>query len=491
MDYALARLWESWGVRPDAVLGHSVGEYAAACFAGVFSLEDGLRLIAERGRLMQALPRGGAMAAVLAPEERVAALVAPRPDRLADRRAQRAGQRRPVRRRGRRERGLARNWRRKAFAAQRLTVSHAFHSPLLDPMLDGLERAAGADRVSSSADRPCVQRHRPAFRGRRSARRRLLAEAQPRGGAFRGRHPGAGRARLRRLRRSGPGADSSRRWAANACRPARASGLPSLRKGQDDWACCWSGLASLFVHGVKVDWRGFDRPYARNRVPLPTYPFARERYWLETNRVAQARARAASWSRAAPAIRCSASGCRPRCPPPQFAAQWSLRKLPYLADHKVQGAVVAPGAAYLETALAAARDVFGEGAHDLENVTFSQPLFLSEGRPHAVELVLEAEASGRSPFQFFQAPADGDPKAAWTLHASGAVRRAWDDAPPRPWCADLGEVQSRCTEELDRPTCYRKIERARPGLRPRVPGHRLRLEAAGGGGGAGSACRNR
>ncbi len=83
VDYALARLWESWGVRPEALLGHSVGEYAAARFSGVFSLEDGLRLIAERGRLMQALPRGGAMAAVLTPEERVAAIVARNPDRLA------------------------------------------------------------------------------------------------------------------------------------------------------------------------------------------------------------------------------------------------------------------------------------------------------------------------------------------------------------------------------------------------------------------------
>ncbi len=126
-----------------------------------------------------------------------------------------------------------------------------------------------------------------------------------------------------------------------------------------------------------------------------------------------------------------------------------------MADHKVQGAVVAPGAAYMETALAAAREVLGEGVHELENVTFAQQLFLSEGRPHSVELVLEAEASGRSSFQFFQAPADGDPKAAWTLHVSGAVRRVWDDAAPRAWCANLGEARAHCTEERDRAACYR------------------------------------
>src|SRR5439155_794470 len=141
LECALARLWQSWGVEPDVVIGHSVGEYAAACVAGVFSLEDGLELIAERGRLMQELPRAGEMAAVFAGEERVKAALAPYaeevsvasvngPEEVAISGASRAVQ------------AVLETLKADGIVAHKLNVSHAFHSHLIEAMLDAFERAA-------------------------------------------------------------------------------------------------------------------------------------------------------------------------------------------------------------------------------------------------------------------------------------------------------------------------------------------------------------
>ncbi len=138
VEYALARLWESWGVRPDALLGHSVGEYPAACLAGVFSLEDGLRLIAERARRMQELPGSGQMAAILTSEAEVAAELARYGARLSiaavngPENVVVSGETDAVRQ-------IVNHFQAAGTACQALTVSHAFHSAQLDPMLDGFE----------------------------------------------------------------------------------------------------------------------------------------------------------------------------------------------------------------------------------------------------------------------------------------------------------------------------------------------------------------
>ncbi|HVV72359.1 MAG TPA: type I polyketide synthase, partial [Verrucomicrobiae bacterium] len=142
LEFALSELWQSWGVQPSFVLGHSVGEYVAACLAGVFTVEDGLKLVAERARLIQALPAGGAMAAVMAPAETVREALQSAATRVSI--AAVNGPRQTViSGAGAEVERLVRQFATAGIVAKALVVSHAFHSPLLEPMLDEFERSVG------------------------------------------------------------------------------------------------------------------------------------------------------------------------------------------------------------------------------------------------------------------------------------------------------------------------------------------------------------
>ncbi|NEO36797.1 MAG: type I polyketide synthase [Moorea sp. SIOASIH] len=280
LEYALYELWRSWGIQPDGVIGHSVGEYVAACVAGVYNLEDGLKLIAERARLMQALPPGGEMAAVLAPEAEVRAAIAPYADQVAI--ASINGPENIV------ISGVASGvqavvteLQTKGVDVRPLKVSHAFHSPLVEPMLDAFEQHAAQINTSepqieliSSVTGKRVEAGEVTSPGywRRQVRQSVkfavaMETLQAQGYEVFveiGPHPvmlGMGRQCL---------APETGVW------------LPSLRRGQSDWQQLLQSLASLSVQGVKVDWSGFDQDYQRHIVPLPTYPFQRTRYWIET-----------------------------------------------------------------------------------------------------------------------------------------------------------------------------------------------------------------
>src|SRR5262249_21419882 len=146
-EYALFSLLEAWGVRPAAVMGHSIGEYAAACAAGVFGMEDGLRLVAERGRLMQALPSGGAMLAVLASERDVRASLAGHAETAvaavnAEDEIVVSGPRAAID-------DLERAWGSRGVRARKLAVSHAFHSPLMEPVREALRDVLARARFAA------------------------------------------------------------------------------------------------------------------------------------------------------------------------------------------------------------------------------------------------------------------------------------------------------------------------------------------------------
>jgi acyl transferase domain-containing protein/SAM-dependent methyltransferase/acyl carrier protein len=275
VEVALAELLMSWGIRPAAALGHSVGEYAAACAAGVLSLEDGLRLISERGRLMQSLPPGGGMVAVLADEAVVRRAIASFPS-LSVAALNGPGNHvvsGPLHDLARVTRHLSES----GALTQELAVSHAFHSALLDPMLSELERAAGAIPYGD-AKFPVVS----------NVTGRIAVGDDMRSGSYWRDH----------ARKPVRFADGVRTLRALSCNTFVEIGpapilsgmarriiddpdiacLPTLRRGGADVQVLLDCVGALYAKGVNLNFGAMTHG-SWQRLRLPTYPFERSRYW--------------------------------------------------------------------------------------------------------------------------------------------------------------------------------------------------------------------
>jgi amino acid adenylation domain-containing protein len=271
LEYALAGLWRLWGAEPAGMLGHSLGEYAAACVADVFSLEDGLKLVAERGRLMQALLGDGAMAAVLADAGQVtpllggsveiAAFNGPRNTVISGRTGE--------------VRAVVERLEGQQIETRPLPVSRAFHSVLMEPMLEAL--GAAARQIPPASPRiPLVSNVTGEFASvfdagywRRHTRQAVQFERGVQTLAEQGYNV---------FVEIGPRPVLS--GLVRAISPEILC-LPSLAQGQFDPETIFTSLARLYERGVNVDWTAFDRDYPRRRVTLPAYPFQRKRYWID------------------------------------------------------------------------------------------------------------------------------------------------------------------------------------------------------------------
>ncbi|MEW6072142.1 MAG: acyltransferase domain-containing protein, partial [Planctomycetota bacterium] len=418
-EYALAELWRSFGVVPHAVMGHSVGEVVAACVAGVFDLPTGLALIAARGRLMGELPSGGAMLAVMAPArvvEEVAGRVGPGvwiaafngPSNTVV-----SGEARAVER-------VAEEIARIGERAQPLSVSHAFHSGLMEPMIPAFSREAAARAFGA-----------PRLKLVSNVTGAVVGEGEVMDGVYWCRHIrepvrfDAGvdalvRAGCEVMVEVGPGPVLSGMGARCA---SGVEFLPSLRPGKPDVAQMLESLGRLWTLGVDVDWESFGRGRPATRCSLPTYPFERQRHWVDPG----PRRPAGDLERVGDDDEVEAHpllGRRvisPGLSHALFENKLPSPDSPFLREHRVHGRVILPFAAVAEIVLAAARGAGDRGPFVAEDLVVSRPLEIPARGGRIVQTIVQT-GTDRPYARIVSRSAAADPdEVDWIEHATAVL----------------------------------------------------------------------
>jgi len=447
VEYALAELLKAWGISPDAVIGHSLGEISAACAAGVFTLEDAMRLVTARGALMHLLPSGGAMAAIFAEESLVRALInkiAPGITVAAmngplntvvsgDRDALKV---------------LSTELDRQNINYRELHISNAFHSPRTEPILDDLEKVAGEIRhsapklplisnltgelISAAPDKSYWRRHlREAVRFGDG----MLALAKLECHTFLevGPHPV-----LLPL--------------AQICLGTKgksATWIATLNRQKPDTESITEMLVALYLAGHNPNWAVVHADSSWRRIPLPTYPFQRKRHWIEDNPHTKRAGNSAE--RPHPLV-----GARIASPPEEvrYQARYGVQHIDYFSDHKVVGTVVLPTTAELEAATFAGRMHFGTSHVSFDNAMHHQAMSFTNGEDRTVRVLVTPQKFDRASFKLVSAATESS--EVWQTHMTGTLRKS--EAPTWPAFSPT-VIQARCQQTLRVADLYARLNK--------------------------------
>lgn len=396
LEVALARLWQSWGIQPSAVLGHSVGEIAAGHIAGALSLETAARIVVLRGRLMDAAPSHGRMAVIYRNAAELAKELGPFRESLtiacinSPRSTVVSGDAAAVDAfvAGQAERG---------FASRPLRVEYAFHSPQMQPCSESLAGELGAipresmliPMLSTVTGGRIASADLDAGYWARNVRQPVLFEQAV--------HAAAAMEK-RIFLEVGPHPVLLDSIAESLDPESPAVLVPSMRRESDETDAIFSALGKLYVSGCSVAW---DKvyPHPAPQAQLPFYPFQRQRIWLETPRHASA---PETQPMALRPVR------SPGLAKKIFEIELSLESMPWLADHRIAGSVLLPMTAFVEIARRGAESA-GYSSASLTDFVIVESLAMTQRQARTVQIIFDGDL-----FQIFSL--DGD---TWALHATG------------------------------------------------------------------------
>jgi myxalamid-type polyketide synthase MxaE and MxaD len=457
IQVALAALWRSWGIEPQAVVGHSMGEVAAAYVAGALSLEDAVRIICRRSRLVKRTIGQGVMAAVELSMEDARRVLAGYEDRVSiavsngptssvlsgDPAALEA---------------IVDQLQRQDTFCRMVKVDFASHSPQMDPLradllqaLEGLQpRPASVPMYSTVTGKVSDGLEFEALYWARNLREPVLFSTA-----------------VQQLLEDGhdifleisahPILLSSIQQGFHHLGQEGAV-LPTLRREEEERTVMLGSLGTLYTLGYPVDWSRIY-PAGGRCVRLPVYPWQRERCWLET----AAGDTDSHWEQTARSRtgKHLLLGRHFKSAHPKGSHFWEVtldkRALPYLDDHRIQGVAVLPASAYLEMALAAAVEVFGEQSIALKDVEFDRALFFSESGTHTIQVILSPGVDGAASFHIYSRPGEQASKS-WTLHATGKACPQQDSSTSSVLGREtLAEIQTRCSEKVSGQDYYLRL----------------------------------
>lgn len=459
LEYALTRLWSSWGIEPDFVMGHSVGEYVAAAVAGVYSWQEGLLLISERAALMQGLSKDGGMLAVLGEPETVEQMMLPF-DRDLSIAAVNGPKNVVISGKNKALKVLEKELQARGLATQPLVVSHAFHSPMMDSILDTFEKKARE-----------IQFHSPKLPLISNLKGKFFDPGEIPNAKYWTQHL---RGTVRFLEGMKALADQHcdlfleigpqpvlTQLGKRCLSEGKITWLPSLKRGSEDNKIIQESLGELYLEGVTLRWEGLYADGPGKRLNLPTYPFRKESFWLENLQ-----------ERINPLNRGASKGFGPVIHPILggriqtpidhlmiFEHQILLDALPFLRDHRLENEVIFPAAGYADLALKAAQEFFGNKDVVLEELVIQQAMFLEEKVGLRLQVTLEREIGSQSAFKIFSQSKSAATNGQWTLHAQGRVTLNDSGlASPRLVKDALNEIQARCSGEVEISQFYQGLK---------------------------------